>query len=197
MTSRLVGALCALLLPTTALAQPVPVPHDPEAPESTEPARPPVVIVNPPPSAPRRRLVLEPQYETIYDDYNAAVFTTGALVFAASYGASAFAAATASEDNYERGFDRLYLPIVGPWLTLSEYGDCPITNVECDEEITTKVLLVADGVFQAAGVLVMLDGILEPSSRRVPVRNSKLDTKLRVTPVSVKGNPGLAVVGRF
>lgn len=187
MKPRLVSALCALVLPGSALAEPVPVPSPPS----------PVVIINQPPVAPRRS-VLEPQYETVYDDYNAAVFTTGALIFAASYGASVVAAAQASDDNRERGFDRLYIPFAGPWLALSDRGDCPITSASCDSETTTKVLLVADGIFQAAGVLAMIDGILEPSSHRVQVRNTKLDRKVRVTPATVgKGDPGVAVFGRF
>lgn len=185
MKIRLVSALCALLLASPALAEPVPVPAEP------------VVLVNPP-QAPARRVVLEPQFETIYDDYNAPVFTTGALIFGASYGASVIAAAQASDDNRERGFDRLYIPVAGPWLALSERGECPIASTACDRETTTKVLLVANGIFQAAGVLAMIDGILEPSSRRVQVRTTEVDTKIRVTPATIgKGGSGVAVFGRF
>lgn len=185
MKFRLVGALCALLLPSSALAQPVTAPQ------------PPVVIVNPAPPPPRR-MILEPQYETVYDRYNAAMFTTGALIFGAAYGASVVAAATASDDNRDRGFERLYIPVAGPWLALSDRGDCPITSSACDRETTTKILLIADGVFQSAGVLAMIGGVLEPSRRRVQVRNTKLDTKVRVTPSTVgSGDPGVAVFGRF
>lgn len=153
MKPRLVGALCALLLPAPALAEPA----------------------------------LEPEYDTVYDDINAPVFTTGALLFGASYGASVIA-----------GHDRLYIPVAGPWLALSERGDCPITSAACDSETTTKVLLVADGIFQAAGVLAMIDGILEPSSRRVQVRTTKVDTKVRVAPASIgTGGSGVTVFGRF
>ncbi len=197
MKIRLASALCALLLPASALAEPVPVPADPNAPDpAPQPQAAPVVIVNPAPPPPR--MVLEPEYETVYDSYNAAVFTTGALIFGASYGASVVAASTASDDNRERGFDRLYIPVAGPWLALNDRGDCPITSSACDSETTTKVLLVADGVFQAAGILAMIDGILEPSSHRVQVRNTKLDTKVRVTPATIgKGGSGFAVFGRF
>lgn len=219
MKSRLVCALCALMLPASALAQPVTVPVDPNAPDPTQPPplppapvttevtveaappvppqpQPPVVIVNPAPAP--RRMVLEPQYETVYDNYNAAMFTTGALVFGASYGASVVAAAAASDDNRERGFDRLYIPVAGPWLALNDRGDCPITSSACDRETTTKILLIADGVFQGAGVLAMVGGILEPSSHRVQVRSTKLDTKVRVTPATVgKNGSGVAVFGRF
>ena len=156
---RLLGALCALLLPTPALAQ----------------------------------SVLETHYETVYDDYNAKVLTTGAVVFTASYGASVVVAATAQDDSTEPSFERLYIPVAGPWLALSEHGDCPIANPSCDAETTTKLLLIADGLFQAAGVLAMVDGLLEPSSRRVRVRSSSIG----IAPTVVKGDPGVSVFGRF
>lgn len=181
MRPRLVGALCALLHSSPALAEPVPIPAAP------------VVVVNQPP-APARRQVLEPQFEMVYDDLNAPVFTTGAVIFGASYGASVIAASAASDDNRERGFDRLYIPLAGPWLALSERGDCPIASSACDSETTTKVLLVADGILQAAGVLAMIDAVIEPSRRLVRVR----DTKVRITPATVgRGGSGFAVWGRF
>ncbi len=164
MKIRLVSALCALLLASPALAEPL----------------------------------LQPQFETVRDDINAPVFTTGALIFGASYGASVIAAARASVDNRERGFDRLYVPVAGPWLALGDRGGCPITSTACDSETTTKVLLVADGIFQAAGVLAMIDGVLEPSSRRVQVRGANADTKVRITPATIgNGGSGFAVFGQF
>ena len=118
-------------------------------------------------------------------------------MFAASYGASVVAASSASRDNSERGFDRLYIPVAGPWLALNDRGECPITSSACDDETTTKVLLVADGIFQAAGALAMIDAILVPTSHRVQVRNTKLDTKVHITPATIKSSPGFAVFGRF
>lgn len=207
MLTRLV-ALCAFLIPAIALAQSPQDPNDPQAPipdpapstdvtiETTAPPpQPPVVVVNPQP-APRRSVIVEPQYETVYDSYNAPVFTTGALVFLASYGASVVVAASAEQDEIDRGLDRLYVPVVGPWLALNDRGSCPIERPSCDYETTAKVLLVADGVFQAAGVITMVSGILSPTSHRVPVRTT--DTKVRVTPVAMSsGGSGLQVFGRF
>ena len=161
MLSRVVAALCALLVPAVALAQPPQL-----------------------------------EYETVYESYNAPVFTTGALLFTASYGAGVIAAASAEDANRERGLDRLYIPIVGPWLALEGRGSCPIEEPRCDDETATKILLVADGIFQAAGVLAMVDGVLEPSSRRVPMREARA-TKVRVSPTASTGGPGLLVMGRF
>jgi hypothetical protein len=165
------AALCALLIPArpaTALAQP-------PAPTTTPPA-----------------------YETIYDAYNAPVFTTGALIFVASYGTSVVAAASSSRPELDRGNDRLYLPVVGPWLALNARGSCPASGTSCDSETTTKVLLVTDGLVQAAGMITMIDGLLAPSSHRVMMQSAS--TKVRVTPTVVGTEhraPGLALSGAF
>ncbi|HEU0031243.1 MAG TPA: hypothetical protein VFQ53_11460 [Kofleriaceae bacterium] len=226
MKNRLVAALCATLLPAVALAQPVPTPTEPTDPNTPSPNPPapaptqnpaptdptqqvppapppppveqqPVVIVNPPPRA--TVVSTTPAYETVEDPWNAPVFATGALVFAGSYGAAAIAAATASDENKDRGFDRLYVPIAGPWLALNDRGSCPIERQSCDNETTIKVLLVADGVFQAAGAITMVAGVLQPSHHRVYTRTTAIDKKVRVTPTVVgsHGSPGLGVFGHF
>jgi hypothetical protein len=208
MTTRLVmlTALLGASLPfASALAQPAdPVPPPPPPDATSEPVttQAPTVIINPPapveepPPPPVTTTVItpEPEYEVVEDSYNAPIFFTGALVFGASYGASVITAAS-SDDT--RGNRRLYIPLVGPWLALSDRGSCDIALSRCDNETTAKVLLIADGVFQAAGVLAMIDGIFQPSTHRVITRRAKLDTKVRVTPTTVHGNPGAMVFGRF
>jgi hypothetical protein len=202
--------LGALLAPAVALAQPASDPNQPPPPPDAQqvPPPPPVttqaptVIVTPPatpveePPPPVTTTVVapEPEYEVVEDSYNAPIFFTGALVFGASYGASVITAAS-SDDT--RGNHRLYIPLAGPWLALSDRGSCDVLLSRCDNETTAKVLLIADGVFQAAGVLGMLDGIFQPSTHRVITRRAKLDTKVHVTPATVHGDPGVAVFGRF
>ena len=202
----------AALVPAIASAQPA-QPVDPSAPQPAPTAQPvdpapsttstttvvtpapqpqpqqPVVIVNPEPQAPRTTTIVQPteSYE-VHDAWNAPVFATGALVFAGSYGASAIVASTSDHP----GADRLYVPVVGPWLALNDWGDCPIEQPRCDENTTEKVLLVADGVFQAAGVVTMITGLLSPTSHTVVQRTA--DAK------SIKVRPthnGFAVLGRF
>lgn len=214
MTTRLV-MLGALLVPALAAAQPTP--NDPNAPTPTElppppappapgtppppdvpaPAQSATVIVTPAP-APVVTTVPEPRYRVVHDSYNAPVFATGALVFAATYGASVITAATT---NGERGNNRLYVPVVGPWLALNDRGSCDITRTACDHETTVKVLLIADGVFQAAGIVGMLDGLLQPSSHREVLVETRLDRKTRIRPTMVSSasgsSPGVAVLGHF
>ncbi|HTL35384.1 MAG TPA: hypothetical protein VL326_19780 [Kofleriaceae bacterium] len=192
------------MVPAIAMADD---PVDPYAPQPTQtapatstttvvapapaPQQQPVVVVNPEPQPARTTVVTrEPtEGEVVYDQWNAPVFATGALVFAGSYGASAVVAG--SSDHV--GADRLYVPLVGPWLALNDWGDCPIEQPRCDNNTTDKVLLVADGVFQAAGVVTMLSGVLSPSHHTVYAQRTAQNTKTRLTPT----HNGFAVVGRF
>jgi hypothetical protein len=173
--------LGAVVLAAPAFAQPAP-----DAPKAAP------AIGDPAPVPARTRYAApEPQYQEVTESYNARVFLTGALVFAGSYSASVIVAAASSND---RGNDRLYVPVLGPWLALDERGPCDLTRSSCDHETTAKVLLAADGVFQAAGIIGMIDGVLQPPTRRVITRSAKLDTKLHLKPTA---GPGLAVYGRF
>src|SRR4051812_43622053 len=125
---------------------------------------------------PQPTVVTEPQGTEVYDSYNAPIFTTGALVFAASYGASV--AVAASNDDDSNGLHHLYVPVVGPWLALNDRPDCDAVLSRCDNETSKKVLLVADGIFQAAGIITMLDGLIVPSHHRVIATTAKIDAKL-------------------
>ena len=170
--------------------QPQPAPQQPAPVTSTTttttPA--PVVVVNPnnPPPA-QGPTYVEPEGNEVYDNWNAPVFATGAVVFGAAYAG----AAIAGSESDHNGADRLWVPVAGPWLALNDWGNCPIDNPSCDQNTTDKVLLIADGVFQAAGLITMVDGVLAPSHHRVIARTA--DKKVHVTPT---GN-GFAVFGHF
>jgi hypothetical protein len=194
--------LGAALVPTIVSADP----NDPYAPQPTSPPAadttsttivtppaqqqtPPVVVVNPQPEPPRTTVVqTQPETYEVVDAWNAPVFATGAVVFAGSYGAAAIVAATSEHP----GADRLYVPVVGPWLALNDWGDCPIEQPRCDENTTDKVLLVADGVFQAGGLITMVTGLLSPTTHTVYTRTADA-TKVKVTPT----HNGFAVFGRW
>lgn len=202
MKTRLLVTI-GLLVPTIASAQ-APLnpddPTDPNAPvptpvEPTPAADPPVVIVNPPP-APPVTYTAEPQYETYTDTWNAPLFTSGALIFLGSYGASVVVAATSEDDTIDRGNDRLYVPVLGPWLALNDRPDCAVEQEACDMETTKKVLLVADGVLQAGGVITMIAGLLSPTEHRVINRKQMVTRKIQVSP-SAGGNPGVTLFGRW
>ncbi len=168
---------------TTTVVTPAPAP----APQQQAP----VIVVNPEPRPARTTIIArDPETYTEYDAWNAPVFATGALVFAGSYGASVI---VASQSEREAA-DRLYVPVVGPWLALNDWSDCPIEEPRCDRNTTHKVLLVADGVFQAAGVITMVTGLLSPSSRTVTASTRVVEKpKAQIAPTS----NGFALVGRF
>lgn len=194
--------LCTAIAPSIAMADD---PVDPYAPAPAAPAtttttvvtpppapqQQPVVVVNPDPTPQRTTIVThDPETTEVYDQWNAPMFATGAVVFAGSYGASAI---VASQSDHV-GADRLYVPVVGPWLALNDWGDCPVEQPRCDQNTTDKVLLVADGVFQAAGLVTMVSSLLSPTHHTVyGARVAKDTTKTRVTPT----HNGFAVVGRF
>lgn len=185
-------ALGALLVPALTLAQSQPYGSPPPPPQQPPPApvqqnTAPVVVVNPDEPAPVEPapVPVQPEGQEVADMWNAPVFATGALVFGASYGASLVEAGTSDHP----GADRLWVPVVGPWLALGDWGNCPIADSRCDNSTTDKVLLVADGVFQAAGVITMIDGILAPSHHVVMVETAGVH-------VRPTGN-GVLVFGRF
>lgn len=202
--------VAALLVPAIASAQPTtttttvqpapqPAPTTTTTTVQTQPApqpTAPVVVVPPQQAAPPPTTVISTQSgdaDVVRDPLNAPVFATGAVVFGGTYLASVLVAGSSSEKG---GHHHLYVPLAGPWLDLADRPSCDPTNTACDHETTTKVLLVADGVFQAAGVLTMLDGVLDPSRRsRAAV---VADKKVHVTPTTFAGTGGgLNVFGNF
>lgn len=196
-------AAVSLLIPSLAVAQ-APDPNDPTVPPVVEPAptppppvpvpaaEKPVIIVNPP-AQQTTYTTTEPEYETYVSPWNAPMFTSGAVVFLGSYGASVVVASTSEDDQIDRGNDKLYYPVAGPWLALIDRPDCV---GDCEWETTKKGLLIADGILQAGGVLTMIGGLLSPTEYRVVRRPSYVSKKVTVSP-SAGGNPGISLFGRF
>jgi hypothetical protein len=170
------------IAPGVAYGQPEPDPN-------------PVVILDPPPPA-KKAPPPPADFETRTSPWNAPVFTTGAIVFAGSYGGAVVTAAASEDDTIDRGNRKLFIPIVGPWLALEARPDCPRTpNESCDNETTKKGLLVLDGVLQAGGVITMITGLLSPTEHLVR-RPMTVSKKVRVSPTA-GGHLGLSVYGHF
>jgi len=87
----------------------------------------------------------------------------------------------------DRGDDKLYIPVAGPWLTLARGPS---------ETRSEKALLGADGAVQGLGALMLATSFF------IPERTTKNwyligSNDLRVAPSAGHGNYGLAAAGRF
>lgn len=122
---------------------------------------------------------------------NTAPILTGAVTFGLSYGAAVMVAATTDSDAN----DRLYVPLLGPWLAMADRPDCPVEDESCDSETTKKILLGVDGVFQAAGAISLVYGLLTP---RRYTRTTVAGREVEFVPVSMQGGgKGFGLTGTF
>jgi hypothetical protein len=129
---------------------------------------------------------------------NHSLITSGVITLGASYGASAIVAAQSDHP----GDKRLFIPVVGPWLDLTDRGSCP-SNTSCDGETGYKVLIVVDGIVQAVGALDIVAGFLMPETVTTVAKSAPstsvavFQPKVHVAPVSMASGYGLAAVGTF
>jgi hypothetical protein len=124
---------------------------------------------------------------------NAALITSGVIMFGASYGSS-IVVATQSD---HRGDNQLYIPVAGPWLDLAHRGTCRSSiDVSCQNETTNKVLLVADGVFQGLGVLQILGGLIFPETH-TEILSRPIAKGVHISPTAGRTGAGLTAYGKF
>ena len=122
---------------------------------------------------------------------------SGVVTFGLTYGAGAIVAATSS-----RAADHdMFVPVAGPWMALFNRGDCGgATGRSCDTETTYKVLIVADGIGQALGALMVIDAFFNPETHTYSrTTTAAVDhPTVRVTPASMgAGGYGMLAVGSF
>lgn len=86
---------------------------------------------------------------------NRPLLITGALLFGASYGASAIVAATSNRT----ADDKLYYPVAGPWMDLNR-RNCDVEA--CSNKTLDRVLLIGDGIVQGVGALGVLLSLVVP-----------------------------------
>lgn len=130
-----------------------------------------ITYAQPPAHSPDR----SDQEET--DRYAQPMFLAGAITFLTSYGLS-FGFAAGSLDSDNKG---LYVPVAGPWIALSASRPC---DGDCDT--SDDVLLVLDGVAQAAGVAMMARSLIGDRSRRAHARGARLVVTSRTVGISTR-----------
>ena len=120
---------------------------------------------------------------------NEPLLVTGVVVLGASYGASALAAARSDSETD----DKLYYPVVGPWMALND-RDCDADP--CSRKTLDTTLLVGSGVVQGLGALSILMSLVIPTTSTHSWYLIGTDD-LNVTPLGGYGELGAVAVGRF
>jgi len=122
-----------------------------------------------------------------------AMLVSGLGTFGISYGVADVVGLTSDLDADHR----MVVPIAGPWLALSGRGDCgPGTPRSCDARTTNEVLIVADGVFQGLGALLVVEAFLNPETVTTR-RASAPPPRIQVAPTFGSNGYGLAAFGNF
>ena len=125
---------------------------------------------------------------------NRVMLATGLVLWGVPYTVGDFVAAQSSN----QADHHLYIPIVGPWIDLTQRGGCPVASNSCNTETTNKVLLVGDGIFQAIGTLDVVFAFLRPEHRDVvSVSATRYTPRISFTPAQVSTGYGLAAFAVF
>ncbi len=140
--------------------------------------------------------------QTSYVPPNRLIVGGGIIAFVGSYVPSVIVAGTSS-NSYDK---RLYIPLAGPWLNLSQRPGCASNEFNCATESAFAGLLIVDGVVQALGVLGTALGFMVPERRtRVVTANAEPGEKaapekpsVHIVPARVSGDGyGVAAFGKF
>jgi hypothetical protein len=144
------------------------------------------------------------------------MLTSGSIIFGISYTASIYVAGSRTEasstaEQYDQvPYDPrwLYAPLIGPWVALATtmkthdcrnsyfsssyfYGQCENANRDL---ASWRILLVFDGMVQAAGTILAIEGVSWRWYQLVLTD----DVQIQVLPVPMgRSGEGLALVGTF
>ncbi len=127
-----------------------------------------------------------------------AMIASGLVVFGVAYVPAVVAGSTSKLDA-----DRtLLVPLAGPWIDLAQRPGCSPAS-QCNAENTNKVLLVLDGIFQGAGALTVLGGLLTTVHETTTVQQTAEQPTpasgltVRLLPASVGSGYGMVASGKF
>lgn len=120
---------------------------------------------------------------------NRPLLITGTVLLVGTYGASAIVAAASDR----KADDKLFIPVVGPWLDLKN-RDCEVNA--CGDDTLNKALIIGSGALQGAGAVMMLLGLVIPESEKKPWYLIG-DEKLNVAPRLGYSLTGFSATGSF
>jgi hypothetical protein len=115
---------------------------------------------------------------------NRPLLVTGSVLLGGAYLPALVGAAVSDR----RGDDKMFIPVAGPWLTLT-HGD--------DETGGQKALLVADGAVQGLGALMMLAGLVIPETRTKNWLLIGQRDSFQIGPTNMRAGLGLGARGTF
>jgi hypothetical protein len=123
---------------------------------------------------------------------NKALLVTGVVLLGGAYGASAVAAGVSDRESE----DKLYYPVVGPWLALND-RDCGAEH--CANKTLNTVLLVGSGVVQGVGALSVLMSLVIPekTTHSWYLIGDEQRPNLALSPVLGQDQVGAFAVGQF
>jgi hypothetical protein len=120
---------------------------------------------------------------------------SGILTLGLTYGASVIVEA----ESPVAADHKLFIPVVGPWMALANRPGCGgSTGPSCGTETAYSVLIVADGIGQALGSLMIIGAFLNPET--VTHSSVSLDTtktEFHLLPTSVGSGYGMTALGTF
>jgi hypothetical protein len=123
---------------------------------------------------------------------NRAMIIVGVLTLGGAFGTSAVVAGISTNPSDQR----LYAPLVGPWLDIADRVKCGTGagRVSCGIETRNEVLLVADGLFQAWGLAATIMGLFTKEY----TMSGPAKAELHVAPTRLgAGGYGLGASGTF
>jgi hypothetical protein len=143
-----------------------------------------VVAPAPPPHVTTERESVRP---------NLPLMGTGLITLTVGY---APALVVAIESDH-KGDDKLFIPVVGPWLDMGKRG-CDPLEVNCGSSGIETAALITDGVVQGLGALQIVAGLVTPQYRTVVHSASNGKPRVRIAPSSLGGRGyGLFAAGTF
>jgi hypothetical protein len=123
---------------------------------------------------------------------NRTLLWTGVTVFSVTYVGSVVAGGIAGDRVPDKN---LFIPLVGPWLDLGQ-RDCDFRPCDDAQERMFQGLIIASGIAQGAGALMVLSSFFVPESSDAP-RVAKAKPEVHLAPVSYASGGGIGAVGRF
>lgn len=135
------------------------------------------------------------EHTTYYAPPNRVLLGGGLVALVGAYVPSVIVAA-ASQTSYDA---ELFIPVVGPWLDLSNRPGCGgFGQTRCGAETGFKALLIVSGAFQGLGAVATVLGLVIPE-QRATVKTAAADKpSVRVLPAQVsRDGYGLAAFGSF